>query len=462
MGRILIIDDDAFICNVLEKHLSDNGYDVDASFSAAGGKKLLKDQEYDLVLCDYRLPESDGFKMLKIIKKLQPDVGVVIITAYADVKIAVKLIKQGAAEYIVKPIQKEELLHIVKELLTANNSKAENSGTSSEEEEKNADLPNDFFFGKDQAFHNILNMAEKVAPTNMGVLIQGATGSGKEYLAQYIHQKSKRNNKPFVALDCGAIPKSLADSELFGHRKGSFTGALADKTGVFQEANGGTLFLDEVGNLDYEVQVKLLRTLQERTIAMVGDANSFEVDVRIIAASNEDLREQVESGDFREDLYHRLNEFQLEIPSLNKRGEDLLLYSEYFIDLANRQLGKSVAGLDDKVREIFLSYSWEGNLRELKNVLKRAVLLSESELITPDTLPEEIRNHHLYYPERNEIDGNEGALKESSLDAEREVIIQALREMNNNKSKAARKLGIDRKTLYNKMNKLDIDPNPGV
>lgn len=452
MNRIIIIDDDAFICNVLEKHLTDQGYEVDTAYSASSGKKLLKEKSYSLALCDYRLPGSDGLKMFRAIKRMQPDAEVVIITAYADVRIAVNLIKEGVADYIVKPIRQEELLNLVKSILGRSDQK---------EEKKKEDAPGDFFFAKSKLFKDVLTLAGKVAPTNMSVLIEGPTGAGKEFLAKYIHSRSKRKNKPFVALDCGAVPRTLANSELFGHRKGAFTGALADKTGVFQEADGGTLFLDEVGNMDYEVQVKLLRTLQERTITRVGDANPVQVDVRIIAASNEPLKKLLEKGDFREDLYHRLNEFQLEIPGLRERGNDILDYTDFFIKQSNEQLGKQVKGIDDQVKNIFMQYSWEGNLRELRNVLKRAVLLSSGEFLTADLLPDEIRHFHLYEQADTEKYPGNSELKEISLEAERDLILNALREAGNNKSRAARQLGIDRKTLYNKLKKLNIDLSSG-
>lgn len=446
MHRLMIIDDDLFICNILEKYLTDHGYGVRTAYSARSAKKLLKESAFDVVLCDYRLPDSDGLKMLEFIREQNKGTKVIIITAYADVNIAVKLIKAGADDYIVKPVQQDELLVLLSELLQSpNNIQLPENKTDGE-----------FFFGESTEIRQVLQLAETVAPTDMSVIIDGETGSGKEYLARFIHYRSKRRQKPFVALDCGAIPKSLANSELFGHIKGSFTGAVADKIGVFQEANGGTLFLDEIGNLDYEVQVKLLRTLQERRITRVGDPKTTYIDVRIIVASNEDLKQLVDQNKFREDLYHRINEFLIQLPPLRKREKDILLYANFFMDQANQQLDKNVTRIDEETMDIILNYSWEGNLRELNNVVRRSVLLSKSDILTADTLPPEIRSFHLHEGANQNSEEASGDLRKTSLEAERALIIGTLRSVDNNKSKAARILNVDRKTLYNKMKQLNI------
>lgn len=448
MSKILIIDDDVFICNILEKYLSDNDYLVESAYSASSARKKLKDSAFDVVLCDYRLPDSDGLKMLESIRSMNPTAKVVIITAYADVNVAVKLIKSGADDYVVKPIQQEEILHLIKDLLEK---------PVQPQKKVSRENGTDFFFGESPQIRGVLDLAGKVGPTDLSVIIDGETGSGKEFLARYIHEKSERKDHPFVALDCGAIPKTLANSELFGHIKGSFTGAVADKIGVFQEADGGTLFLDEIGNLEYEVQVKLLRTLQERMVTRVGDPKSVKIDVRIIAASNEDLKEQVAENRFREDLFHRLNEFLIHLPPLRERKKDIQPYAEYFMKKANVQLGKEVAGFDEEAKQLINNYSWQGNLRELRNIVKRAVLLASSDLITKDTFPEEIRSFHLHQGFERSLSDSPGDLRETSREAEKELIIRTLRSVDNNKSKAARILKIDRKTLYNKMKRLDIN-----
>ncbi len=450
MSKVLIVDDDVFICNILEKLLTDNGFKAESAYSAASAKKLLKESAFDVVLCDYRLPDSDGLKMLQTIKNLIPNARVVIITAYADVNIAVKLIKGGADDYVVKPIQQDELLILLRKLLQ-NSSKEVFPDKKSHE---------DFFFGESPEIRQVLQLAETVAPTDMSVIIHGETGSGKEYLARFIHYRSKRRENPFVALDCGAIPKTLANSELFGHIKGSFTGAVADKIGVFEEADGGTLFLDEIGNLDYEVQVKLLRTLQERKVNRVGDPKTVNIDVRIIVASNEDLGHLVEENRFREDLFHRVNEFMVHLPPLRDRRRDILQYAEFFIQQANIQLDKNVKDIDDDVRDIILNYSWAGNLRELNNVMKRSVLLSRSDRITKDALPVEIVSFQLHEASKPDNGDSSGELRDASKEAERNLIIGTLRRVDNNKSKAARILNVDRKTLYNKMKQLNIGLQP--
>ena len=280
-----------------------------------------------------------------------------------------------------------------------------------------------------------------VAPTNMSVLVTGASGTGKEYIARCIHELSNRRNHPFIAVDCGAIPKDLAASEFFGHVKGSFTGAIDNKTGAFVAAKGGTIFLDEIGNLTYEVQVQLLRALQERKIKMIGSNEEIAIDVRLISATNENLRQAIERGDFREDLYHRINEFTIRIPNLCERKEDLMLFANHFLDLANEELGKEIVGFDDATTQLFLRYSWPGNLRQMKNAVKYATLLATGKFITLKELPDELTS--------TSIASADVTLKSASH--EQELIRKALQESGNNKTKAAQLLGIDRKTLYNKL-----------
>ncbi len=448
MGNILIIDDDTFICTILEKLLVDNGYHVDTAFSGLSADKKLKKTTYDLAIVDFRLPDSDGTKVLEKIKLTNPETAVIIITAYADVRVAVKLMKLGASDYVTKPIQQEELLDIVKKTLQR---KKEPSKKPFPEDE--------FITGNSAKIQNVLKLSDTVAPTDLSVLIEGETGSGKEYIARYIHAKSPRKNKPFIALDCGAIPKDLANSELFGHIKGSFTGAIKDKTGVFEEANGGTLFLDEVGNLRYDIQIKLLRALQEKTITRVGDVKSISVDVRFIAATNEKLQAEVEDNNFREDLYHRLNEFKLFLPPLRERKEDLHHFITHFIKTANIRMNKTVTGIDPRLNKIIEDYPWHGNIRELRNVINRAVLMATDDIITANCLPQEIFNAgskpEAILQETLSEEGN-NRLKDASHEFEKVLILNTLRETNFNKSKAARILKIDRKTLYNKIKQYNI------
>jgi two-component system, NtrC family, response regulator HydG len=446
MAGILIIDDDIFICKTIQKQLKNKGFHTEIAFSGNAGLRLLKKNSFDLVLCDFRLPDKDGMEILREIKRMDSGIPVVIITAYADVRMAVKLMKQGAYDYMTKPLQHEEIVSLAKQLSGAAGQKSP------------ADISEEFLVGKSSAFKQAVKFAEKVAPTNMSVLIEGETGTGKEYVARFIHRNSARKNKPFIAVDCGAIPKELAGSELFGHVKGSFTGAIENKTGVFQQANGGTLFLDEIGNLSYGVQVQLLRSLQEKTVTRIGENNPVKTDVRVIAATNENLNEQVEKNRFREDLLHRINEFKILLPPLRNRPEDILFFAGHFREVANKELNLMVKDFSQEVLDVFSRYEWPGNIRELKNVIKRAVLLSAGDLITPDVLPAEIAVcvHEPVFNEVQDVEKGK-SLKKATSGAEKEMIIKAIEDAGYNKSKAARNLQIDRKTLYNKIRQYGID-----
>ena len=450
MSKILIIDDDTFICEILKKQLTSNGYKVETAFSGKSGMETLKSNRFELVLCDFRLPDTDGLELLQKIKAISPSTLVIIITAYADVRQAVKLMKMGAEDYITKPLQHEEILALIRQKLSK-----EEPVTRKSQDHIYTD--GDFIMGKSDNMRSVINLSRRVAPTNMSVLIQGETGTGKEYIARFIHQHSKRNNKPFVALDCGAIPKDLANSELFGHIKGSFTGAVRDKEGVFQQANGGTLFLDEIGNLSYDIQVRLLRVLQERTVSRVGENKSQKVDVRIITATNDDLLDEVHQNNFREDLYHRVNEFKINLPALRERKEDILFFANHFLDASNEELGLRLEGINGDAELILQKYPWHGNLRELKNVIKRASLLAPGNEITRECLPRDI-----VYPSDSEMNSDhveigESKLKDASSEFEKQLIMRTIEEAGFNKSKAARLLKIDRKTLYNKIKQYGIE-----
>ncbi len=448
--KVLVIDDDTYICNLLTNYLEQKGFNSYSAFSGNTAKKLMIKNDFDLILCDFRLPDTDGLKMLQYIKVKSPSTIVIIMTAYSDVKMAVKLIKSGAFDYITKPVQPEEITSIIKRGL--------NSGSLNEDQ---STFEESFVTGSSMAIHEVMEHVKAVSPTDITVLIEGETGSGKEYIAKAIHYASKRRDKPFLAVDCGAIPKELANSELFGHIKGAFTGAINDKKGVFELANGGTLFLDEVGNLPHANQVKLLRALQERKICKVGDNKSIKVDVRLISASNDSLFGKVEKGEFREDLYHRLNGFRIEVPALRERQEDIMEFVHFFLRKANEAFSKNISDIDDQTRQIFFNYYWHGNLRELQNIINRAVLLSKKDVLTVDVLPDELKYHHA--SAEQSISGkrfgnnNIPDLKEATLITEKEVIQNALQKTNNNKSKAAKLLNIDRKTLYNKIKLYDLE-----
>jgi two-component system response regulator HydG len=388
---------------------------------------------------------------LSDIKEVNPKTQVIVMTGYAEVGSAVEAMKKGAYDYISKPFTPEEILMQIQSALDEEvKHKSDNAPKQVylEANSVSSTVDNKVVAGISEASKKLNEYIKLVAPTDMSVLITGESGTGKEVTARAIHDNSKRKDFSFVAVDCGAIPKEIATSEFFGHIKGSFTGAVEDKIGHFEAANGGTLFLDEIGNLSYENQIQLLRALQERKIKKVGSTKEIEVDVRIVTATNEDLTEAVEKGNFREDLFHRINEFSVEIPSLEDRFEDLPLFADFFLRKANRSLGKEVEGFSEDVEDIFKQYHWPGNLRELQNVIKRAVLLTSGDVVERGALPKEV-----YRSKESTIKVDNF----SKADYEKEQIVKALKQSNFNKSKAAKLLQITRKTLYNKINHYNLD-----
>jgi two-component system, NtrC family, response regulator HydG len=449
MASILLIEDDLTFSRILEGFLTKNSHQVTVNHNGKDGLKSFQSRPFDLVLLDYRLPDTTGMDVLAEMKNLNPDVSVIIMTSFSDIKTAVKAIKLGAFEYITKPVNPDELLMLVKQAMKQERPVAVRR--------KSASASAQFVQGKSSASKQLHDYIRLVAPTSMSVIIEGESGTGKEYVARTIHNLSARAKAPFVAVDCGALSKELAASELFGHMKGSFTGAVSDKTGQFEAAHTGTLFLDEVGNLSYEVQVKLLRALQERVVTPIGSNKEIRVDVRIITATNDDLSQSVRQGQFREDLYHRLNEFMLRVPALRERTQDLDEFLDFFRASANAELAKDVAGFDEEVLRLFRSYDWPGNLRELKNVVKRAVLLTTEPRVGMDALPGEMVTTARKPVARVVSDVPIYDLKALQETQEKEMIVKTLQEVRYNKSKAARILNIDRKTLYLKMEKYGIE-----
>lgn len=446
MRSILIVEDDITFGMMLKTWLGKKGFNVTSVSNIARAQKHLEGQTADLILSDLRLPDHDGIYLLKWTNDRGMNIPLIIMTGYADIQTAVQAIKLGARDYIAKPFNPEELL---KKISEAEEEKPHSASPPPSTQKKRAAPPtgNAHLEGESDVARQLYNYVGLVAPTTMSVLINGASGTGKEYVAHRIHQLSKRSEQPFVAIDCGSIPKELAASEFFGHVKGSFTGALTDKVGAFVAANGGTLFLDEIGNLSYEVQIQLLRALQERRIRPVGSTQEIVVDIRLVCATNENLEQAIEKGTFREDLYHRINEFTLRIPDLKERQEDILLFANFFLDQANRELDKQLIGFDAKASRILLDYHWPGNLRQMKNIIKRATLLAQSDFITLDDLGSELLETPA--PASNIALRNE--------ETEKEHILAALRQTGNNKSKAAQLLDIDRKTLYNKLKLYGIE-----
>ncbi len=454
MHKLLIIDDDKDICLILSKFLVKNNYTADVAHKGEEGLQLLRGSQYDLVLCDYRLPDFTGVEMLRKIKLLQPSVAVIIITGYSDVRTAVETFRYGASDYVTKPLYPDELLVTIKETISKNEKKNTVEATVEEKSrgKKGSLVDSNFIVGKSIQSQTVQKYIELIAPAEMSVIIHGETGTGKEFVAQSIHKFSKRSERSFIAIDCGALPKELAGSELFGHVKGAFTGAVNDKPGSFEVADGGTIFLDEIGNLTYENQVKLLRVIQERRIKRIGATKDISIDVRIIAATNEDLIKAVKEGRFREDLYHRLNEFKIQLSPLRERKDDILIFANYFLDRANQSLHKNVKSFSQEVIDQITNYYWYGNLRELHNVVKRSVLLTTGEVVESDSLPQEIiQSINSSMPNGAQADSEVGLLKSIAGSAERQAIIEVLEKVNYNKSKAAELLKIDRKTLYNKL-----------
>lgn len=457
MKRILIVDDDQDICALLKRFLGRHDYEADTCQRGEDCLQKITKEKYDLVLSDFRLPDIEGLALLKAIKEINAGLPVIIITGYSDVKVAVTAIKMGAYDYVTKPIYPEEILNTIKSALAAkaNPSAAPQAPLKKSATEAAKAGKSTYVIGDSPQARKVYQEIEIIAPTNMAVIINGETGTGKEYVANEIHLKSKRANAAFVAIDCGALPKDLASSELFGHEKGSFTGAVKDKEGSFEMANGGTLFLDEIGNLSYDIQVKLLRVLQEKKIRRVGGVKDIEADVRILAATNEDLKAAVREGKFREDLFHRLNEFSIEVSPLRRRKDDIWSFAHHFLRLANEELEKSVLSFNEQAKEALLNYPWTGNLRELKNAVKRSVLLCPGEQIELAHMPPDVVHYDHNGHDHHHDMGSD--LKGAAIEAERDAILKALDECRGNKSKAAKLLNIDRKTLYNKLKSYGIN-----
>ena len=457
MKSVLIVEDDITYGMMLKTWLAKKGFVVNSASSIARAQKLIETEEPDLILSDLRLPDRDGLDLLRWLGQKELFIPLIIMTGYADIQSAVMAMKEGASDYIAKPVNPEELLKKMEEALKSapkRKTATESVGATpvpAKAERATADLKSaaaawsEYLEGESEAARQLYNYVRLVAPTNMSVLINGASGTGKEYVAKRIHQLSKRADRPFVAIDCGAIPKELAASEFFGHKKGSFTGAIEDKVGAFVEADGGTIFLDEIGNLSYDVQIQLLRVLQERRVKPIGTTTDIKVDVRLIAATNEDLKAAIAAGTFREDLYHRINEFTIHMPRLCERGDDIPLFANFFLDQANRELEKPVPGFRPDAMAQICRYRWPGNLREMRNTVMRAALLSQGAPVGVEHLGLEVA----------EVEKRTAALHDP--ESERAKIVAALQHCAGNKSRAAEMLGIDRKTLYNKLKLYHIE-----
>jgi len=443
MKRILVVDDDVTFSKIIEGYLRKKGYDTDCCHNIKDAVALLEQQQYVALLLDYRLPDGTGLDVMAAEKKSGRSTPAIIMTSFNDVRTAVKAIHSGAFDYITKPVNQEELLMRIKEAIHNDPDHPDASSRIS------SIAP--FVEGTSPESQKLQHQVQLIAPTDMSVIIYGESGTGKEYVARQIHNQSSRSGKPFIAVDCGTLSAELSASELFGHVKGAFTGALLDKTGKFETADSGTLFLDEIGNLDYGIQVKLLRALQEKTILPVGSNREVKFDARIIVATNEDIKAGSGNGKFREDLYHRLNEFKINVPSLRQRRADLPLFVAHFIKEANYTLKKTVEGVAPEVMELFDQYDWPGNIRELKNIVKRLVLLATGPIALKEDLPDDMLLNIRYPPADPGTD-----LKLWQENKERELIEKTLFAVKYNKQKAAKLLNINRSTLYAKMEKYNI------
>jgi two-component system response regulator HydG len=476
MANILLVEDDLTYSRIVKTFLEKNSFDVIATTRVREAQNILNTGKFDLVIADFRLPDGTGMELLQWAKAHFPKLQVILITHYSDIRIAIKAMKLGAFEYITKPINPDELLATVRESLSQ---KIEERKVEIPKEKETVKAPKssattyEYVVGESQEAEKLEKHIHLVAPTDLSVLVLGETGTGKELISKRIHELSQRKDGPFVAIDCGALPKDLAGSELFGHVKGAFTGALDNKTGHFESANGGTIFLDEIGNLSYDVQIQLLRAIQERRIRKIGGNKEIDIDVRIIAATNENLMSQSGEGIFREDLYHRLNEFTLYAIPLRQRKADLEFFVNGFLAESNERLNKSIKGLSPEVWDIFYNYDWPGNLRELRNIIKRAVLLSTGEKIEKEALPLELYDSS-FLPDRQSptvTPSYPSAVttpaastpvppqdyKSQWKEQEKELIQRVLQDTRFNKSKTARILNMDRKTLYSKLEKYGLE-----
>ena len=432
MKTILVVEDDRIYARTTANWLVKNGMDARYVLSVNSAKEFLSDHEVDLVLSDFRLGDCNGVELLEWMRAHGYRMPFLIMTGYGDIPGAVEAVKKGADNYLPKPVQTEKVLDVIRELL--------------ERREKRRNPEQAFYVCKSPLAVKLQEMVRLIAPADsLSVLIRGASGTGKEWVARRIHALGRRSDAPFVAVDCGALPRELAASELFGHKKGTFTGATEDKTGMFTAANHGTLFLDEIGNLNMETQVLLLRALQEKRYRPLGGKKEIQADIRLLTATNEDLERAISEGRFREDLFHRLNEFPLHVPSLRECTDDIIPLAGFFLSFANEELGKEIKEFDRDVKKAFKAYSWPGNIRELKSVVRRACVLAQDEWITLKdiNLPVEIKPSDDY-----------------RLDMERtelEAIVKALETTGNDQKAAARLLGISRSTLYLKLKKYGLN-----
>ncbi|MCA2005428.1 MAG: sigma-54 dependent transcriptional regulator [Ignavibacterium sp.] len=446
--KILVVDDEEIIRDSISYILETEGYEVEKAENGKVAYDKIKLKHYDLVITDIEMPAMKGTELLEKIKTLDPQTAVIIITAFGSLDTAITALRNGASDYILKPVEFDELLIKVKRLFEVKDLLIENK-VLREEINRKYDFEN--IVGKSPAIKKVFDMIQAVAETDSTVLISGNSGTGKELVARAIHYRSKRKNKPFIAVNCGAISENLIESELFGHKKGAFTGAISDKEGFIKAADGGTLFLDEISEMPPQLQVKLLRAIQEKEYTPVGTTQSLPVNVRFVATTNRNLEEEVKAGRFREDLYYRLNVVEIHLPSLKEREEDIPLLADHFLNKYRKELNKNIKGIDNDAMRALLAHEWKGEVRELENVIERAVIFCKGEYISLDDLPT------TFAPDRESLEISfSNSLEDSVRKFERDFIMRALESNNFNKEKTADILKVGLSTLYRKLKELDI------
>lgn len=449
--RILIVDDEIEALALMQELFQRNGYETMAAQNGREALAKIRENEPDIMISDLIMPEMDGMALLREVREKYSDILVIMVTAHGTVETAVEAMKEGARDYVLKPIHLDEILSKVNNFAYMKRLARENEELRKELNER---YNFDNIIGRTPEMMQVFNLIKDVAPVKATVLIRGENGTGKELIARAIHYSSNRRRKPLVNINCGALPENLLESELFGHVKGAFTGADKDRTGRFEQASGGTIFLDEIGEISTNLQVKLLRVLQERQFEKVGGNETIEVDVRVIAATNSDLEKAMQNGNFRQDLYFRLNVIELKVPPLRERRDDIPLLVSHFVEKHSERIEKSINVVDDSMLEVLKTHDWPGNVRELENVVERAIVLAKSDTLTTNDLPPTIaQNHHL--EPAIQFNGDQG-LNDLINMYERRVISQALNDCNGNKVKAAKKLRINRSTLMSKCKKHEL------
>jgi DNA-binding NtrC family response regulator len=456
-AQILIVDDDEVSCQFFAETLEKEGYRVDRAQNGHAALSLLDDKFHDLLIIDVRMPGMTGLEVTRTVHKKYLTLPIIVMTAFGSIETAIEAIHEGAFDFISKPMNLEELKKTVSRALAQR--ALQNRAGKSDEEDQDAEQPGTII-GKSPAMVEVYKTVARVAPTRSAVLILGESGTGKELIAQAVHQHSPRAGRPFVAVDCGALTETLLESELFGHVRGAFTGAVADKKGVFEEAEGGTCFLDEIGDISPNMQAKLLRVLQEHEVRRVGGKDWLKVDVRVVAATNQNLAELVSRGAFRQDLYYRLDVVAIRLPPLRERVEDIPLLARHFLQHYSHESGKAITAISDKAMELLCAYSWPGNIRELEHAIEQTVALSNQPVLTPDDLPEEVRDHAAAKSFHNQLQDEQFLFPDTPTleEVKKRYVLHVLRRNQGNVSRTARLLNIDRRSLYRMLARYKIEP----